>query len=145
MQDFGTEWTNLTQKANGRIAAFWDFDWGAALTHTDPSKQIENEVIFATVYEETSAMKGPYPGWDKDLHFVRSDDLFETKHQKLIACGNQFEIVAHRVRKPSNITLATHCGAFCSAQCLTEQHGMMCTLPFLHAYMTASRLAQWPA
>ena len=43
-------------------------------------------------------MKGPYPGWDKDLHFVRSDDLFDTKHQKLAACGNQFEIVAHRVR-----------------------------------------------
>ena len=43
-------------------------------------------------------MKGPYPGWDKDLHFVRSDDLFDTKHQKLVACGNQFEIVAHRVR-----------------------------------------------
>jgi len=25
-------------------------------------------------------MKGPYPGWDKDLHFVRSDDLWDSDH-----------------------------------------------------------------
>ena len=99
MQDFGSSWSNLTEKAGGKVAAFWDFDWGAALTHTDPSKTIDDEVIFATVYEESSAMKGPYPGWDKDLHFVRSDDLWDTKHTKLVACGNQFEGIGKRVRE----------------------------------------------
>ena len=97
VQDFGTKWTNLTEKAGGKVAAFWDFDWGAALTHQDPSKSIDDEVIFATVYEESSAMKGPYPGWDKDLHFVRSDDLWDSEHTKLVACGNQFEVVGQRV------------------------------------------------
>lgn len=43
-------------------------------------------------------MKGPYPGWDKDLHFVRSDDLWDSHHTKLVACGNQFEVVGQRVR-----------------------------------------------
>lgn len=81
------------------MAAFWDFDWGASLTHTDPSKSFDDEVIFATVYEEASAMKGPYPGWDKDLHFVRSDDLWDSQHTKLVACGNQFEVVGQRVSK----------------------------------------------
>ena len=98
LQDFGTQWTNLTEKAGGKVAAFWDFDWGAALTHPDPSKTIDDEVILATVYEESSAMKGPYPGWDKDLHFVRSDDLWDTQHTKLVACGNQFEVIGQRVR-----------------------------------------------
>lgn len=81
------------------MAAFWDFDWGASLTHTDPSKSFDDEVIFATVYEEASAMKGPYPGWDKDLHFVRSDDLWDSQHTKLVACGNQFEVVGQQVSK----------------------------------------------
>lgn len=96
-KDFGTAWTNLTEKAGGKVAAFWDFDWGASLTHSDPSKTIDDEVIFATVYEESSAMKGPYPGWDKDLHFVRSDDLWDSQHTKLVACGNQFEVIGQRV------------------------------------------------
>ena len=100
LQNFGQEWTNLTEKAGGKVAAFWDFDWGASLTHTDPSKSIDDEVIFATVYEEASAMKGPYPGWDKDLHFVRSDDLWDSQHTKLVACGNQFEVVGQRVSVP---------------------------------------------
>lgn len=42
-------------------------------------------------------MKGPYPGWDKDLHFVRSDDLWDSQHTKLVACGNQFEVIGQRV------------------------------------------------
>ncbi|KAL3138147.1 hypothetical protein ABBQ38_005375 [Trebouxia sp. C0009 RCD-2024] len=96
-QDFGSSWTNLTEKALGKVAAFWDFDWGASLTHTDPSKSFDDEVIFATIYEDASAMKGPYPGWDKDLHFVRSDDLWDSHHTKLVACGNQFEVVGQRV------------------------------------------------
>ena len=109
LQDFGTAWTNLTEKAGGKVAAFWDFDWGAALTHSDPSRTIDDEVIFATVYEESSAMKGPYPGWDKDLHFVRSDDLWDTQHTKLVACGNQFEVVGQRVRALADCAAGSCC------------------------------------
>ena len=97
LQDFGASWSNLTEKAGGKVAAFWDFDWGASLIHPDPSKTIDDEVIFATVYEDASHMKGPYPGWDKDLHFVRSDDLWDSQHTKLVACGNQFEVIGQRV------------------------------------------------
>lgn len=104
-QNFGQSWTNLTEKAGGKVAAFWDFDWGASLTHTDPSKTFDDEVIFATVYEEVSAMKGPYPGWDKDLHFVRSDDLWDSQHTKLVACGNQFEVVGQRVSRLCQLCL----------------------------------------
>ena len=97
LQDFGASWSNLTEKAGGQVAAFWDFDWGASLMHSDPSKTIDDEVIFATVYEDPSHVKGSYPGWDKDLHFVRSDDLWDSQHTKLVACGNQFEVIGQRV------------------------------------------------
>ena len=42
-------------------------------------------------------MKGLYPGWDKDIHFVRSDDFFSSQHTKLASCGNQFEVVGNKV------------------------------------------------
>lgn len=58
-------------------------------------------------------MKGPYPGWDKDLHFVRSDDLWDSDHTKLIACGNQFEVIGQRVcclpSSQCRAELAQHC------------------------------------
>ena len=28
-QDFGRHWNNLTVASGGRVASFWDFDWGA--------------------------------------------------------------------------------------------------------------------
>ena len=28
-QDFGRHWNNLTIASGGRVASFWDFDWGA--------------------------------------------------------------------------------------------------------------------
>ena len=37
-------------------------------------------------------MKGPYPGWDKDMHFVVSTDFFKTKPRNIVPCGNQFEV-----------------------------------------------------
>ena len=42
-------------------------------------------------------MKGLTPGWDKDMHFVHSTDFFKSAHTKLAACGNQFEIIGHKV------------------------------------------------
>ncbi len=62
----------------------------------DKDASFSDETILATVYDKPEAMKGPYPAWDKDIHFVRSDDFF-VKHSKLVACGNQIEVLAGKV------------------------------------------------
>ncbi|KAK9831811.1 hypothetical protein WJX74_010382 [Apatococcus lobatus] len=95
-KDFGRNWQNLTENSKGKIAAFWDFDWGAKVHWGDKELSMSDETILATVYDKPEAMKGPYPAWDKDIHFVRSDDLF-VKHDKLVACGNQIEVLAGKV------------------------------------------------
>ena len=46
-------------------------------------------------------MKGPYPQWDKDMHFVTSHDFFKSAHSKLVSCGNQFEVIGRKVPYPS--------------------------------------------
>jgi hypothetical protein len=51
-----------------------------------------DQTILATVYESTAKMKGPYPGWDKDIHFLVSTDFFKTKPRNIVPCGNQFEV-----------------------------------------------------
>ena len=53
--------------------------------------------ILATVYENREKVKGLYPGWSADIHFVRSDDFFVSKHEKIVPCGNQFEILAGNI------------------------------------------------
>jgi hypothetical protein len=83
--------------SNGAIASFWDFDWGARL-HRGKRNSYPDETILATAYESPDHMKGPYPGWDKDIHFVVSHDFFQTAHKKVASCGNQFELVGHIVR-----------------------------------------------
>ncbi|BDA42979.1 Vacuolar protein sorting/targeting protein 10 [Coccomyxa sp. Obi] len=95
-QTFGHSWTNLTQNSGGAIASFWDFDWGASLHHGE-KRAFPDETIFATVYESAEAMKGPYPQWDKDMHFVTSQDFFKSAHNKLVSCGNQFEVIGRKV------------------------------------------------
>lgn len=35
-------------------------------------------------------------GWDQDQHFVMSHDFFVSQHQKVVSCGNQFEIVGDK-------------------------------------------------
>ena len=50
--------------------------------------------------ESAAAMKGPRPGWDKDMHFVRSADFFRSAHAKLVSCGNQFELIGAQARGP---------------------------------------------
>lgn len=162
-QDFARSWKNLTAESNGRIASFWDFEWGASLerrkvqrlplpgmyyikplaataaemhscyfpshcvrclpaqdashgqalgyhssqagllgalskastTWYCPAPQDDpfpDQTILATVYESTAKLKGPYPGWDKDMHFVVSQDFFKSKPRNLVPCGNQFEV-----------------------------------------------------
>ena len=42
-------------------------------------------------------MKGPLPNWDKNVHYVVSHDFFKTNHEKVVSCGNQFDIVNGKV------------------------------------------------
>ena len=87
---------NLTENSNGAIASFWDFDWGANI-HRNERRAFPDETILATVYERAEHMKGLTPGWDKDMHFVHSTDFFKSAHTRLVACGNQFEVIGHKV------------------------------------------------
>jgi hypothetical protein len=95
-EDFARSWKNLTAESKGVIASFWDFEWGATLKRRkeDP---FPDQTILATVYESTAKMKGPYPGWDKDMHFVVSTDFFKTKPRNIVPCGNQFEIINDQI------------------------------------------------
>ncbi len=96
LQDFGKGWMNLTENSKGAIASFWDFDWGANI-HRNERRAFPDETILATVYERADHMKGLTPGWDKDMHFVHSTDFFKSAHTRLVACGNQFEVIGHKV------------------------------------------------
>lgn len=46
-------------------------------------------------------------GWDKDLHYVVSTDFFKSPPAKTVPCGNLFEIVGHKVGRPSASPLAS--------------------------------------
>jgi len=97
-QDFAGSWRNLTAESGGAVASFWDYDWGANLLLKkgggikSPST-VKDTTIFATAYESAAHMKGPYPGWDRDMHFIASHDFFRSAHTKVASCGNQFEAV----------------------------------------------------
>lgn len=95
-KDFGATWKNLTEAAGGRIASFRDFEWGATLP-VYANKATPDDAIFATVYPGASSRKGLYPGWDQDLHYVVTLDLFASAFAKIIPCGNLFEVVANKV------------------------------------------------
>lgn len=71
------------------------------MLHRMPNQQVDpfpDQTILATVYESTAKMKGPYPGWDKDMHFVVSSDFFKSKPRNIVPCGNQFEVGHPRVQ-----------------------------------------------
>lgn len=61
------------------------------------TKPTPDEAVFATVYPGTAAHKGFYPGWDKDIHYVVTLDLFASPLAKIIPCGNLFEVVAGKI------------------------------------------------
>ena len=102
-KDFAGTWSNLTAASGGAVASFWDYDWGANLLKKAGSvpagaaggkgTTVKDATIFATAYESAAHMKGPYPGWDKDMHFIASHDFFKSAHTKVASCGNQFEVV----------------------------------------------------
>ena len=94
-KDFGVNWQNLTMASKGRVASFRDYDWGSKL-ELFKGKPTPDEAIFATAYLGT-AHRGLYPGWDKDIHYIVSLDLFQSDFAKVVPCGNIFEVVSHKV------------------------------------------------
>ena len=64
--------------------------------------------MLATAYESKNAMKGAYPGWDVDLHFISSDSWFARPHQKVAACGNQIEVVGEMLYVATPAGCPTH-------------------------------------
>lgn len=89
--DFGETWVNSTQASRGRIAGFWGAQWAANLDTEGNQGSYTNSTILATVYESLADLHGIY-NWDnkydKNIHFVRSDDFFNSKHEKVFSCGN---------------------------------------------------------
>ena len=94
-KDFGVSWTNLTATSGGKMTSVRDFEWGARLP-VFAGKPTPDEAVFATVYPGSAAHRGFYPGWDKDLHYVITLDLFSSL-AKIIPCGNLFEVVAGKI------------------------------------------------
>mmetsp|Transcript_42694 Transcript_42694/g.68664 ORF Transcript_42694/g.68664 Transcript_42694/m.68664 type:complete len:874 (+) Transcript_42694:54-2675(+) len=89
--DFGQSWTNLTQVSDDRVAGFVDFDWAPPI---DGEMDDGKPGILATIYESTAAMAdGRAKSWDYNVHFVYSTDLFGTAHNRLLRCGNAFEVL----------------------------------------------------
>ena len=84
--DFGKSWINLTERSKHRVASFVDFDWA-------PSQADQKPGIMATVYEDLDHFASGGYGWDYNVHFVYSEDLFASPHEKLMKCGNAFEIL----------------------------------------------------
>ena len=85
-------WKNITAHSDGRIVGFVDYDW-AANAYAPPSAAPADELgILATVYETGEQHKAHAHahtgGWDEDIDFVRSDDLFASDHEHVLACGN---------------------------------------------------------
>lgn len=115
-QPTGLTWKNLTQNSKGRVASFWDFDWGASLKKHDAGAAAQarknpdaaDPTVLATAYESKNAMKGAYPGWDVDLHFISSDSWFARPHQKVAACGNQIEVVGSMLYVATPASCPTH-------------------------------------
>lgn len=86
--DFGKSWENLTDKSQRRVVSFVDFDWAPGQSHDAPPG------IMATVYEDLDHLK-QHTGysWDYNVHFVHSTDLFASPHEKLMRCGNVFQVL----------------------------------------------------
>ena len=89
--DFGKTWQNLTETAGDRVWGFVDFDFAPPV----PGDMDDGMPgIMATVYETEEDMKnGYYDFWDYNVHFVYTTDLFKTSHQRMVMCGNSFEVL----------------------------------------------------
>ena len=45
------------------------------------------------MYENLDAMRNRPGGWDYNVHFVRSRDMFQSDHEMILKCGNSFEVL----------------------------------------------------
>ena len=109
--DFAHTWKNLTAASGGAVAAFWDFEWGAALKAEGARATTAPDArILATGYTSAAHVKGPRPGWDVDMHFFVSDTWFAGKksHRLVAACGNQVEVVGETLYVAVPETCPTH-------------------------------------
>ncbi len=104
--DFGESWGNVTQNSQKRIAGFWEANWACGLDASDQhgSKTIENDytdkTILASVYEDLDHVHGLDKwswNYDSNIHFVRSDDWFGSKHEKIFSCGNIMKKIGNLV------------------------------------------------
>ena len=88
-------WTNLTRNSEGRIVSFVDYDWAANALDEPAKAAAEDLAVLATVYEEGERRQAHAHahtgGWDGDIDFVRSDDLFQGQHEHVLKCGNVLE------------------------------------------------------
>ena len=92
--DFGKTWVNLTTLSDSRIAGFVDFDWAPVAPGTQLDGPEDHPGILATVYESNQDMiDGLQKSWDYNVHFVWSHDLFKTEHNRVLMCGNSFEVL----------------------------------------------------
>jgi hypothetical protein len=85
-KDFGGSWANLTEASAGRVASFRDFAWAAELPLWR-GKPPPDEGVLATAYPGAAERRGLYSGWDKDLRYVVTTDLFRSPHAQVRGCG----------------------------------------------------------
>ena len=59
--------------------------------------RLDAPAILATVYEDQSHVAaGAHKAWDYNVHFVFSQDLFKSPHERRLTCGNSFEVLSGR-------------------------------------------------
>jgi sortilin len=85
-ENFGKSWVDLLENSKGKIASFVDFDWAP-----DDGKSA-HPPIYATVFEDGKAFDHATGGWDYNVNFVISSDLFKT-HRVVERCANAFEVI----------------------------------------------------
>eukprot|EP00270_Netrium_digitus_P010308 TRINITY_DN3195_c0_g1_i1.p1 TRINITY_DN3195_c0_g1~~TRINITY_DN3195_c0_g1_i1.p1 ORF type:complete len:836 (-),score=200.33 TRINITY_DN3195_c0_g1_i1:69-2555(-) len=115
-KDFGRSWTNLTEKAQGNIISFVDFDWGWSKSPNAPKhpSTYRKDTILAAVFENRNDVRKHLDengfnvavGWDQFVDFIRTDDMFRSGHIKTVSCGNQFEILEDKLF----LAVADKCG-----------------------------------
>ena len=91
---FGEDWQDLAANSGGRVHSFADFDWAANLyvgIDGDKLRRYERSVV-ATIYEKHEDMQST-----TKLHFVRTDDFFKSKHERIFSCGNNFMFVGGKI------------------------------------------------
>lgn len=94
--DFGQSWKNLTANAAGRVASFITADWGWKLGEK-ASDSMPKETILATVFENAEDFQLHEAGWDNNAAFIISKDMFESKHETVVPCGNQFKYAQGKI------------------------------------------------